>query len=251
MQVIFFIFGTIIGSFLNVIIARIPKGESIISPPSHCPGCGHRITPLENIPIFSYLLLKGKCRGCGEKIPKRYFIVEVLTGVLFLFAFKYTGVSLKLLPVLFMISVLVGVSFIDVENKIIPNKIIYPSFLIGLALVLISSGFHGLTQALLGFFVGGLILLGIAVAKPHGMGLGDVKLAAFTGLFFGLKILIVLFLSFLVGSVVSVILLILKLKTRKDVIPFGQFIGIAAVTVVFWGDKILDAYLALFGIGGK
>lgn len=248
LELFFFIIGTIIGSFLNVLIVRVPKDESIVSPPSHCPYCDHRISPLENIPVLSYLYLRGRCRKCGEKISPRYLIVEIITGLLFLMAFSITGLNAKLIPELFIISVLIVVSFIDYELQLIPNKIIYPSIVFSLILILATSGVEALLSSLAGFLIGGGLLLVIVVIQPKGMGLGDVKLAALSGLYLGPKVLISLFLSFLIGAVVSVVLLLLKLKTRKDHIPFGPFIAISAVITLFWGDKLYLTYLNFFGV---
>jgi len=257
--ILIFIFGLIIGSFLNVCIYRIPRSKSIISPGSFCPLCGKPIAIRDNIPVLSYILLRGRCRHCGGKIFLRYPAVELLTGFLFVgaylkssyqpvaetFRFPFYGGLKVSATVLFFLSTLILVSFIDLEHKIIPNKVILPATGIGILLILLSRP-AWILESLIGSLIGGGFLLFIALLRQEGMGGGDIKLGAFMGIFLGRFTFLALFLGFLAGAVAGIVLILLKLKTRKDLIPFGPFLALGGAITLFFGPEIVGWYLRAF-----
>ena len=242
--VIVFVFGLVIGSFLNVCIYRLPRGESIVSPGSHCPSCSHPLGLWDLIPLVSFIILGMKCRYCKKEISPRYFFVELGTGMMFLAVFArffiYENNPLVFISYLVLCSALIAITFIDLEHKIIPDKITYPVMIAGIFLSIFTRSFF---PSVIGLFLGGGILLFIVVVSRGGMGGGDVKLAAMLGAFLGWKLVLLnLFLSFLLGGIVAVILLAMKIKGRKDYIPFGPYLAIAGIITVFWGSKILSLY---------
>lgn len=242
--VLVFIFGLVVGSFLNVCIYRLPRNESITSPGSHCPHCGHLLGFWDLIPLLSFIVLNRKCRYCGKEISPRYFFVELITSILFVAVYvrfmSYERNSLFFISYLILCSTLVAITFVDLEHKIIPDKITYPGIGIGLMLSLFSGNF---LPSLLGLAIGGGVLYLIVIISRGGMGGGDVKLAAMLGAFLGWRLLILnLFLSFLFGGIVAIILLLLKIKGRKDYIPFGPYLALAGIVTIFWGRQILFWY---------
>jgi len=259
-----FIFGTVIGSFLNVCIYRLPKEESIVYPGSHCTLCNEPISFYNNIPILSYLFLRGKCSKCNSKISFRYPLVEILTGLLFLATVWSFGLSIETLFYLIFISALIPITFIDLEHMIIPNVITYPGIIVGIlynalktdwnySLELINNFSLGMQSfflllsevpildSIFGVILGGGILLLIAyvyevVKKRQGMGMGDVKLLAMIGAFFGWEgVLFVIFLGSILGSVIGISIIIAKRGDLKYALPFGPFLSIAAVIYIFTG----------------
>jgi len=259
-----FIFGTVIGSFLNVCIYRLPKEESIVYPGSHCTLCNEPISFYNNIPILSYLFLRGKCSKCNSKISFRYPLVEILTGLLFLATVWSFGLSIETLFYLIFISALIPITFIDLEHMIIPNVITYPGIIVGIlynalktdwnySLELINNFSLGMQNffsllsempildSIFGVILGGGILLLIAyvykvVKKRQGMGMGDVKLLAMIGAFFGWEgVLFVIFLGSILGSVIGISIIIAKRGDLKYALPFGPFLSIAAVIYIFTG----------------
>ncbi len=259
-----FIFGTVIGSFLNVCIYRLPKEESIVYPGSHCTSCNEPISFYNNIPILSYLFLMGKCSKCNSKISLRYPLVEILTGLLFLATVWSFGLSIETLFYLIFISALIPITFIDLEHMIIPNVITYPGIIVGIlynalktdwdyGLELINNFSLGMQSffsllsevpildSIFGVILGGGILLLIAyvyeaVKKRQGMGMGDVKLLAMIGAFFGWEgVLFVIFLGSILGSVIGISIIIAKRGDLKYALPFGPFLSIAAVIYIFTG----------------
>lgn len=242
-EVMTFIFGSIVGSFLNVCIFRIPRGESIIAPPSHCPLCNSKIRWYDNIPILSYAILRGRCRSCRGKISPVYPTVEILTATSFLILFRQYGISPDFFIIAALTSALIVISFIDLRYKIIPDIIVYPGMIVGATWVL-GRHWSDLVYYLMGWLVGGGILYLAAVVSRGGMGGGDVKLGAMLGLFMGWeRVLVALFLSFLLGSVVGLLLIALGKKKRKDPIPFGPFLSIGSFISLIWGIKIWDWYI--------
>ena len=243
---IVFCLGTVTGSFLNVCIYRIPLGKSIIYPPSCCENCGHRLKPLELVPIISYISLAGRCRECGSKISLSYPIVEVITGILFLCLFNRFGLTYDLLSALILVSILIISTFTDIEHSIIPNKIVVPGMAAGfLTNILLHP--DKLPYCLLGFLLGGGSLLLLAVISRGGMGGGDIKLFAMIGIFFGLKLTALsLLLAFILGSIGCLICIIFNLKKPKDTIPFGPFIALASIISLFFGNGIISWYLEMF-----
>jgi len=248
-SVFIFLLGLVIGSFDNVAIHRIPERKSLITPRSHCPNCRNIIAWYDNIPLASYILLRARCRHCGLPISPRYPLVEATSGLLFLAVFAKMDFSWSplLLPYLFMVTVLIIVSAIDLQRQIIPNKVMYPSIIAGLAamgLVALAEGSaHTLWESLKGFAVGGVPLTVIALLIPRGMGMGDAKLAAFTGIFLGWQSQVVaFFFAFLLGSMAGVAMVIAGKKGRKSRIPFGPFLAAGALIALFWGPSIWSFY---------
>jgi len=243
MNILLLILFLIFGSFLNVCIYRIPRNESISFPPSHCPACSHRLGFWDLFPIVSYTFLRGRCRYCGERISIQYPLVEFLTATLLLLLYLKYGFSINFLKYSILTLLLIVVSFIDYHHKIIPNRLI----LIGLITGLISNtlyNFKGnILNGTIGLLIGGGLFLIIALVTRGAMGGGDIKLMAVLGLWLGWKeILLVSFLSFIVGAVISLVLLGLKIKGRKDYIPFGPFISIGAFVTIYYGTEILNWY---------
>lgn len=242
----FLILGLIIGSFLNVIIYRLPEGKSIITPPSHCPECGTRLKVIDLIPVLSFLSTGGKCRYCNTKISKQYPIVELMTGFLFLFAYLKFGFSVQLFIYLLLISALIAVAFIDYKYMLIPNKITYPLIVISLLSAFIFD-YITIYQSLLGIVIPPLLLLIVALIFKGGMGMGDVKLAAAIGGFLGWSYTLAgIFIGSLLGSVIGLSLMGLGIIERKSRIPFGPFICTGALTMIFFGETLINWYFNLF-----
>lgn len=242
---IILIIGLIVGSFLNVCIYRIPRKLSIIKPFSFCPTCKNTIKPWHNIPILSYLFLRGKCAYCGEKISIRYPIVESINGTLYALSYMFFGLDIVLPFILFFLSSLIVISFIDLDFQIIPDRISISLILVGLLLsVLPHSAYNLVTDlkgSLLGILVGGGSLLIIALLSKGGMGGGDIKLNAGIGAFLGWQnALLTIFIGSLIGAIVG--LIILK-KTGNRKIPFGPFLSIGSIISLFWGKEIIRLYL--------
>lgn len=246
-----FIFGSVIGSFLNVCIYRIPAGLSIVSPPSSCPNCGRRIRWYENIPILSYLLLLGRCAGCKSSISLRYPLVEALSGILFVLILYYFGFSWATPIYFLLISMLVVITFIDLDHQIIPDVISLPGIGIGFACSFLIP-WIGWLDSLLGIVLGGGLLMLIALgyeylAKREGMGGGDIKLLAMLGAFLGWKAIFpVVFIASLVGTLIGVPVMLLKNKDTKLALPFGPFLSLAAIIYLLWGGDLVRWYLSLF-----
>jgi leader peptidase (prepilin peptidase)/N-methyltransferase len=246
------VFGMVVGSFLNVCICRLPKNESIVSPPSHCPVCSYQIRWYDNIPLLSYLLLRGKCRGCGVPISLQYPLVELLNGILTLLLFLRFGPTIAFAALFLLCSSLVVITFIDIEHQIIPDEISLPGFVIGFILSFFIPGYSWLSS-LLGILLGGGSLLLVASAYQRltgkdGMGGGDVKLLAMMGAFLGWKaVLFILFASSLIGSIVGVSIMLLQKKDSKLAIPFGPYLASAAVLYIFYGRPLIRWYLGLSG----
>jgi len=244
---IYFLFlGLSIGSFLNVIIYRLPEEKSIITPPSHCPKCGEKLKVIDLMPVVSFLSTGGKCRYCNTKISIQYPIVELLTGFFFLAAYLKFGISVQLFIYLLLISALIAVTVIDYKHMIIPNKITYPLIVISVLSAII---FDYLTifQSLLGIVIPSLLLLIVAFIFKGGMGMGDVKLVAAIGGFMGWSYTLAgIFLGSLLGSIIGLSLMGLGIIGRKTRIPFGPFICIGAVVMIFFGDTLFNWYINLF-----
>ncbi len=253
--VILFIFGAVIGSFLNVVIYRIPRGDdwrsqlrSLAWPGSHCTGCEQPLKWYDNIPLASYALLRGRCRNCGERIPVRYPLVEFGNAALYALAGWYFGPEPLLLPALLFISLLIAVFFIDLEHYIIPNVIVLPAAVIGLAATIAIEPSRWLEILVAGGASAAFFFL-IAFIKPGGMGMGDVKLAGMMGFYLGKAVLVALFLGFLLGAIVGVGLMVAGRKGRKSRVPFGPFLAVGGLIALFVGENLLDLYLGIFDQG--
>lgn len=262
-----FTFGAVIGSFLNVCVHRMPLEQSIVTPPSHCPHCNAHIRWTDNIPLVSYIMLRGKCRHCGAKITPRYFLVELLTAVLFLLMWlKLTewdhppvhGIYLLKGPIYWMvIAGLIVATFIDFEHYIIPNEITFGGLIIGLLLSAVYPPLMdadtvklSLLRSVLGAVVGGLSLLTVAVVgemifRKEAMGMGDVKLLAAIGAFFGWQsALFTILVSSLLGGVVGLVLIVGRRKGWESRIPYGPYIAFGAMLWMFCGHEIIHWYLS-------
>ena len=245
-----FTFGAIIGSFLNVCIARLPDGRSVVRPPSHCPKCQSFLAWYENIPILSYLFLAGRCRTCRVRISAIYPAVEVLTGALAVALFMRLGPTLAFAGYFAFAAALVVITFIDLDHQIIPDVISLPGIVIGLAFSLVSPLVTPI-DALIGALAGGGTLLAVAwlyhtFRGVEGMGGGDIKLLAMIGAFLGWKsIFVTLFVGSVIGSIIGVIVMLYEGADTKLAIPFGPFLAGGALVYLFWGDRILAFY---FGV---
>jgi len=249
--------GLVIGSFLNVVIYRLPRGKSLWNPPSHCPSCKKILAWYDNIPILSFILLHGRCRNCKSPISWRYPVVEGMSGLFFLFIllhwypFLFLGHLSFVNPVkeFVFISFLIPTFFIDLEHQIIPDSLSYPLLFSGIFFSFLQGFF---LPSLAGIALGAGIFLAIfylslLILHQAGMGIGDVKLAAGIGAYFGWKMaLLSFFLAFLTGAVVACILLVFHLKGIKDKIPFGPFLVTGAFLTLFLGKDIINLYFSLF-----
>lgn len=238
-----FALGLILGSFANVCIYRVPRGESILRPGSHCPRCQMSIRACDNVPLLSYLWLRGRCRGCGASISWHYPLVELLTGLICLLLFHTFGLSLTFAIYAALTTALIIVSFIDLEHQIVPDVITLPGLALGL---LLSALFLPITflSSLMGALLGGGLFYAIASIYEGGMGGGDIKLIAMIGAFIGWQqVLLTIFVAACVGSVIGLALLVTKRKHRRDPIPFGPFLALGAMVALFWGEQLLHWYV--------
>lgn len=246
-----FALGLLIGSFLNVCIYRMPAEESIVTPPSHCGSCGHRLGPIDLVPVLSWLFLKGKCRYCGARISPRYALVELLTGGLFAFLGWHYGLTPELFFMLVFTAIFIAIFFIDLDHSIIPDELQIAGLINTIAYLgwVWYSGAHAinLLDHGLGFLIGGGLYLLLAVVTRGGMGGGDIKLMAVLGLWLGSGgILWVVLLSSNIGAVISLLLMALKIKGRKDFIPFGPFIVMAAMLVMLYQEQMTALLFGLY-----
>lgn len=249
-----FIFGACIGSFLNVVICRMPSGQSIVSPPSHCPACNHVIPFYFNIPIVSFLLLRGKCGFCKTTISIRYPLVELMTGFLSIGLFIKFGLTPTALFYFTFSAVLVAISFIDLDHQIIPDKLSLPGILIFSTSCLFVPKMHVLS-VIWGILAGGGILSIVAflyysLRKHHGMGIGDIKLLAMIGAAIGLKgVFFTLFTGSVFGTLggVAAMALTKNPDSRQTKIPFGPFLSLGAILYIFWGEPLIQWYFNFIG----
>jgi leader peptidase (prepilin peptidase)/N-methyltransferase len=235
-----------LGSFLNVVAARLPEGRSLLRPPSSCGSCGAEVARRDNVPLLSFLLLRGRCRTCGERISVRYLAVELLTGVLVAACFLRFGLATEAFLAAFFVSVLVVLSAIDAERRILPDKIVLPSAAVVLVaqVALAPDRWLEWTLAALG---ASLFLFAALLAYPRGMGMGDVKLCLLLGAMLGKLVLVGLMVGMLAALVPAAVLTARHgAAARKMAIPFGPFLAFGAVVALFWGDGLLDAYIGTF-----
>ncbi len=254
-----FIFGAVVGSFLNVCIARLPKGESIVSPPSHCPLCKTPIAFYDNIPLISYLHLRGRCRSCGERISPRYFVVEFLMAVLAVLLFSRIGLGLAFFVNFVLVAALIVITFIDLDVRIVPDVISLPGIGLGLISSIVNSQWSmdysaivpSPVSSLLGILVGGGSLLLVAWTYQfftgiEGMGGGDIKLLAMIGAFLGWpSIPVTLFFASLIGSIVGVAFMLKKGVDSKYALPFAPFLCFGALVYLFFGKLLIALYQPL------
>ncbi len=253
------IFGAVLGSFLNVCIVRMPKEESLIYPSSHCPGCGTPIRFYDNIPLFSYLVLLGRCRSCGVKISPRYFFVELIAAVMAVALLHVLGFGFAFFVNVLFVAALIVIAFIDLDVRIVPDVISLPGIVLGLVFALIngwaipeaSEAIPSPLSSLLGIVVGGGILWAVAwgyqlISGVEGMGGGDVKLLAMIGAFLGWpSVPLTLFFASLGGAVIGLALMLTKGVGGKYALPFAPFLCLGAIAYVFFGREIIAFYAAL------
>ncbi len=240
------LFGLAIGSFLNVVIARLPEGRSVWRPRSACPGCGTPIAWYDNIPILSFAVLRGRCRACGMAISRRYPIVEATTGLLFALAYLVLGPTPGFVVAALLLAALIAITAIDLSHQIIPDVITLPGIILGVAANLVTGRVTWI-ESLLGIAAGAGIFVVIILASRGGMGGGDMKLGAMLGAFLGWKLgLLAILLGVLAGGVVALGLLLLGRKGRKEAIPFGPFLALGGAVTFLWGDTLLGWYLGHF-----
>lgn len=261
MAILIGLFGSLVGSFLNVVIYRIPLKRSIVSPPSACTGCGSRIKSYDNIPVLSWLLLRGKCRECKTAISMRYPIVELSTGIFFgIVAWKFHGSALPLLVAfLYLAAVSIALALIDLDTHTLPNRIVIPSYFVGVLLLgatgLISGNYGALLRAVFGMVILGLFYFGLALVYPGGMGMGDVKFAGVLGLFLGYLgwdvLLVGAFSAFVLGGFFALVLILARKAKRGSGIPFAPWMLMGAWVGVFFSTSIIQQYLSLFGLSNQ
>ena len=243
--IIAFLLGAIIGSFANVCIYRLPWRQSLVFPGSHCPHCQKSIRPWHNIPLLSYLLLGGRCADCKATISWRYPLVELLCGLLYIFLYRQFGFSVLGVVLTLLATVLLIVTFIDLDHKIIPDMITLPGIVVGILASLLLTPV-GIVNAIIGVCLGGGLFFLVAILSRGGMGGGDIKLIAMIGAFLGWKaVLLTIFLSALFGAVVGIGLMVFKKKGRKDPVPFGPFLARGALMAMAWGQDLIQMYIRL------
>ncbi len=241
------LFGLAIGSFLNVVIARIPAGRSLVHPASACPGCSAPLVWYDNIPLLSYLALRGRCRTCAMRISLRYPIVEALTAALLILAYVALGPSVDFLVALVLLPALVAMTAIDLDHQMIPDVITLPGIPLGFVLN-VTTGRQSWVESFIGIVIGGGLFLVIILVSRGGMGGGDMKLGAMLGAFLGWKALAVaLFVAIVLGGVIGATLLLTGLRGRKDPIPFGPFLAAGGAMALVWGEQIFGWWIGGFG----
>lgn len=249
------LFGLLIGSFLNVVIHRVPAGESVVSPRSRCPKCGNELRNIDNLPVVSWLLLRGRCHFCGEPISARYPLIELSTGVAFAAIAAWLGLDPALPAYLVFTASAIALAAIDLDTFTLPRTIIYPTLVACAALLAVAAVIDGdvrsATEAVIGSALAFGFLFVVNFVYPKGMGFGDVRLSAVLGLMLGWLTLghvaVGLFLSFLLASVVGIGLMVVGRRGRKDRVPFGPFLVAGTTLTFFVGQAILDAYLGASG----
>jgi leader peptidase (prepilin peptidase) / N-methyltransferase len=248
--VLLVIWGLAIGSFLNVCIYRLPRGESVVRPPSHCTDCGHQISWFENVPVLSYVILRGRCRRCGARISPMYPLVELATAALFVATYLLVGVGPLLVPRLAFACALIVLFVVDLQHHLLPNVVTVTGIVLGLLFSVTAP--PGWRDSLIGIVAGGGVLLVIAksyerLRREEGLGMGDVKMLAMIGAFLGWQLtLVTLVLSSIAGSIVGVGLIVSRRGGMKYALPFGTFLALGALAAAFFGDRLLAWYLGFY-----
>ena len=250
---VFALLGLTVGSFLNVCIDRLPRDESVVSPPSHCEACQHRLGLKDLIPVFSYLRLRGRCRYCQAAVSQKLLWVEIATGLIFAFLYWHFRWSPELGIMAFYACLFIVVFIIDLERGLILNKVVYPAMIVALLLALVPQPWltrwiviDGVANAALGGGVGFAVFLVIAIVSRGGMGWGDVKLVALIGLVVGFPlVLFSVILGAILGSIVALALMIAKKRGFRETLPFGPFLALAAMITLLWGSDVLSWYMGL------
>lgn len=239
--------GLLLGSFLNVVAYRLPRGESLAMPASRCPSCDTPIKPYDNVPVISWLLLRGRCRACGARIPWRYPLVELVTALLLALTVVVLGTGDEVWLGLAFVLLLVPVALIDLDFRIIPNKLMIVGTVVALAILAITAP-DDIPQHLIAAAAAGGFLLVAAIAYPAGMGMGDVKLAFVMGLFLGREVGVAMLVALVSGSLVGIAVMARKgaAEGRKTAIPFGPFLALGGIVGLLAGEPVIDWYLDTF-----
>jgi leader peptidase (prepilin peptidase) / N-methyltransferase len=234
--------GALLGSFLNVVIWRLPRKESLVTPGSHCPSCEHEIAPYDNVPVVSWLVLRGRCRYCGARISPRYPLVELLTAVAFAAVVAVRGFDEGLVLELPFVACLIALAGIDLDHKLLPNRIVYPMAVFGLVATLLVDRDDLVENLVAG--AGAFVFLLLAVlAYPRGMGMGDVKLGGAMGLYLGLSIVPALLIAFLSGTLAGLAIIAREgAAARKKAVPFGVFLALGGIAGVLAGPELIELY---------
>jgi leader peptidase (prepilin peptidase)/N-methyltransferase len=240
--------GLIAGSFLNVVIHRVPLRQSVVWPASRCPACGEPIEPRDNVPLLSYVVLRGRCRSCKARISARYPLVEALTGILFAGAAYEFGLGLELVSALVLIMALIALAGIDLEHRLLPNAIVGPAALVGFALSVLGSPERWWVYPVSAILVAGG-LFALALAYPGGMGMGDVKMGGMLGAFLGPYAGLAVFLGALCGAITGALLMTAGKMRRRQPLPFGVFMATGGIVTLFVGPGLWELYLDLVGGG--
>jgi leader peptidase (prepilin peptidase)/N-methyltransferase len=244
------LFGLVVGSFINVVVWRVPRHESVVRPPSHCPSCDTELGAIENVPVLSWVVLRGRCRHCRARISARYPLVELLTAGLWVGLGQRFGAAWELPPYLVLAAGLVALSLIDLDHFLLPNRVLYPTGLLMAALFVVPAVVDGqgddYLRAVLGGTTAFVVFFVIHVVQPRGMGFGDVRLSFVLGFALGWlswgHVYLGLFLGFLLGAVVGSSLIVLRLRSRKDHVPFGPFLAAGALVAIYAGTQLLDLF---------
>jgi leader peptidase (prepilin peptidase) / N-methyltransferase len=242
--------GLMLGSFLNVVAFRLPRGESLVRPGSHCPSCGAAVRRYDNVPVLSWLWLRGRCRECGERISPRYPVVEAVTALLFVAVLAVKGVDANALPGLALVLVLVPTAMIDLEYRVIPNALMAVGAVVGLGLVAVTDPSHLASHLISAAAAGGFFFV-VVLAYPAGMGMGDVKLAAVLGVYLGASVIPALLVALLAGTLVGVVIVARKgaKAGRKTAVAFGPFLVLGGIVGLLAGPAMIDWYLRTFSGG--
>jgi leader peptidase (prepilin peptidase)/N-methyltransferase len=236
--------GLMIGSFLNVVAYRLPRSESLVSPGSRCPGCGTAIKPYDNVPVVGWLVLRGRCRACGSKISMRYPLIEAGTALLAVAVVLVKHSAHDIVLGLVLVGILVPVALIDLEHRIIPNKITLPAAIAAVGIGLVTRP-SGVPEQLISGAAAGGFLLAFALAYPRGMGMGDVKLAGVLGLFLGRSVAVAVLVGVLAGAVIggAIMARVGVQRGRKTAVPFGPFLALGGIVALLVGPPIVHWYL--------
>jgi leader peptidase (prepilin peptidase) / N-methyltransferase len=239
--------GLVVGSFLNVVAYRLPRGESLAHPGSRCPRCGSPVKPYDNVPVLSWLVLRGRCRHCGEPISARYPVVELATGLLFAAVVLAKDDAVDIALGLLLVTALVPIVLIDLERRLIPNAITLPAAIAGVAAILLLDT-DGIVEALIAAVAAGGFFLLAGLLYPRGMGMGDVKLAGLLGLYLGRGVGPALFAALILGVLVGAVIIARKgaAAGRKTAVPFGPFLAVGGLLGFFVGDGLADDYAERF-----
>jgi leader peptidase (prepilin peptidase)/N-methyltransferase len=241
------LFGLVVGSFLNVVVARVPERRNVWRPRSACGACGALIAWYDNIPVLSFALLRARCRACDATISWRYPLIEAATAAMFFAVYARFGLGPQMVAGMILMAALIAITAIDLEHQLIPDVITLPGIVTGL-LASLAGGSTSFVDALLGVLVGGGLFF-VIILTTGGMGGGDMKLGAMLGAFLGWKVtLVALFLAVSTGGVFAIAILLLGRKGRKDPIPFGPFLAAGGAAALLWGERLVRWYLDVFSV---